>query len=89
MCEEEEGNRRERNRALRMKEDLRKVLSLPEGKRFISEVIRSLYDGPYTGDAMSTAYNCGIASVARELFERVIEINPQVASELIITINND
>lgn len=68
------------------RDDLRKILALPEGKRFLWRLFEftGLYRNPYSGDKSSTEFNCGLQSVGQFLLDEAIDANPEAIAEIII-----
>tara|TARA_R110000824_G_C15230756_1_gene678508 strand:- start:2899 stop:3183 length:285 start_codon:yes stop_codon:yes gene_type:complete len=76
----------EKNQINHERSDLRKVLALPEGQRFIWRLfeIAGIYRNPYSGDTQSTEYNCGMMAVGQAVLDEAMEANPEAVSSLII-----
>lgn len=77
---------REKNQINQERDDLRKILALPEGKRFIWRLFEfsGIYRNAYSGDKNSTEFNCGMQSVGHYLLDEAIDANTQAVSEIII-----
>jgi hypothetical protein len=68
------------------RDDLRKVLSTPEGQRLIWRLFEfsGIYRNAYSGNTNSTDYNCGMQAVGQFLLDEAIDANPQAVSAIII-----
>lgn len=63
----------EQDQAHRAREDLRKVLALPEGRRFVWSILSStgVYGRAFTGEALTTAHNEGRREIGITLLEKI------------------
>ena len=61
------------NQAHQAREDLRAVLSTPEGRRFAWSILSAcgVYARSFTGEPLSSAFNEGRRSVGIEILERI------------------
>jgi len=77
---------KEKNGANQENDDLRAVLSTPEGKRVMWRILDfcGLYRNPLTNDQGVTGFNCGKQSVAQWLVDECISIHPKATADLII-----
>lgn len=71
--------------------DLRKILQLPEGKRFFGRVFelgRIFHTTFVSENERQTAFNEGSRSFALKLFKDAVQANPAAVKDLMIRINN-
>lgn len=76
---EEETRMRERELA-----DIAKVLSLPEGRRFIWRILSEgkIFNTPFTGDDARTNFNCGAHDLALMPLNDMMEIRPEAFAQM-------
>lgn len=57
----------------REREDLRKILDLPEGRRFVWSILETagIYGRAFTGEALSMAFNEGRREIGITLLEKI------------------
>ena len=77
---------KEKNAANQEKDDLKGILSTPEGKRVMWRILDfcGLYRNPYSGSEGETAKNCGKQEVAQWLIDECLGCHPKATSDLII-----
>lgn len=77
---------KEKNGLNKEQEDIRKVLSTPEGKRVMWRILEfcGLYRNPFSGDGSETGFNCGKQQVAQWLVDECISCHPKATAELLI-----
>lgn len=71
--------------------DLKKILQLPEGKRFFGRVFDSgrIFHTTFVSEnERQTAFNEGARSFALKLFKEAVQANPAAVKDLMIRINS-
>lgn len=71
--------------------DLKKILQLPEGKRFFGRVFDSgrIFHTTFVSEnERQTAFNEGARSFVLKLFKEAVQANPAAVKDLIIRINS-
>lgn len=79
-----ERKRRGRLLARQQRADLAKLLSLPEGQRFLWRLLGAsgLYDLCFTGNPATTDYNLGRRSLGLQLLAEINEVRPEAYLEM-------
>lgn len=76
---------KQENKALQDNQDLKEIMSLPAGQRFLRNFFEDagIFRDPMSRQALLTYYNCGFQAFAKKLFSKLLIADKELTYKIL------